>query len=51
MDEKEGKEFLKCEYNMYGESFRSPWTNTYFPPVESEPGEEDEIIYPSSDLL
>ena len=50
-DEIEGKTFLKCEYNMYDESFRSPWSNTYFPPVEAEEGAEDDVIYPSSDLL
>lgn len=33
-DEKHGKPFLKCEYNMYGDSYRSPWSNQYFPPVE-----------------
>jgi len=36
---------------MYDESFRSPWSNTYFPPVEAEEGAEDDVIYPSSDLL
>ena len=25
------KEFLKCEYNRDGDSYRSPWTNKYFP--------------------
>ena len=50
-DEKEGKEFLKCEYNMFGDSFRSPWSNAYFPPVETQPGEEEDIIYPSPDFL
>jgi hypothetical protein len=33
---------------MFGDSFRSPWTNQYFPPVEDN---EEEIIYPSLDLL
>jgi len=32
-DEIEGKEFLKCEYNKDGDSYRSPWTNTYFPEI------------------
>lgn len=46
-DETEGKPFLKCEYNMFGDSFRSPWSNQYFPPVEEN---EEEIIYPSHEL-
>ena len=44
-DETEGKPFLKSEYNAYGDSYRSPWTNKYFPEVEA--GDEDEVIYPS----
>jgi len=36
-----GREFLKCEYNRDGDSYRSPWTNSYFPPT----GED--AIYPS----
>ena len=31
MDEKIGKEFLKHEYNRDGDSYRSPWSNTYIP--------------------
>ncbi len=50
MDEKEGKEFLKCEYNKDGESYRSPWTNQYFPPIVVGEGEE-EPMYPSTELL
>jgi len=33
---------------MFGDSFRSPWTNKYFPAVEES---EEEVIYPSHDLL
>ncbi len=44
-DEGAGKEFLKCEYNRDGDSYRSPWSNTYFP----QPS--DDAIYPSNDLL
>lgn len=49
-DTTEGKDFLKCEYNNYGDSFRSPWTNQYFPAIESGEGEED-VYYPTADLL
>mmetsp|Transcript_35975 Transcript_35975/g.49946 ORF Transcript_35975/g.49946 Transcript_35975/m.49946 type:complete len:288 (+) Transcript_35975:165-1028(+) len=28
------KEFLMCDYNRDGDSYRSPWTGTYFPPME-----------------
>ena len=41
---------MLCEYNKDGDSFRSPWTNQYFPPIELEEGEE-EPWYPSGDLL
>jgi capping protein beta len=47
-DTVEGKPFLKCEYNMFGDSFRSPWSNTYFPEPEDA---EEQVIYPSEDLL
>ena len=50
MDDQEGKEFLKCEYNKDGDSYRSPWTNQYFPPIVVEAGEE-EPMYPSTELL
>lgn len=34
-DETTGKMFLKHEYNRDGESYRSPWSNQYFPASES----------------
>jgi len=46
MDEAEGKEFLQCEYNKDGDSYRSPWSNKYYPEIVVEDG-EDEPIYPS----
>jgi len=52
MDDKEGKEFLKCEYNKDGDSYRSPWSNQYYPPLDLEGEDEDvEPIYPSPELL
>ena len=27
--------FIESEYNRDGESYRSPWSNTYFPPIDS----------------
>lgn len=40
-----GKKFLKHEYNRDGDSYRSPWSNTYFPPSN------DCTFYPSENLL
>ena len=28
------RSFLLCDYNRDGDSFRSPWTNAYYPPIE-----------------
>lgn len=33
-DEAAGREFLLCDYNRDGDSYRSPWTNTYQPALE-----------------
>jgi capping protein beta len=30
-DAKAGREFILCDYNRDGDSYRSPWSNTYFP--------------------
>lgn len=32
-DTKSGKEFVVCDYNRDGDSYRSPWSNEYFPPM------------------
>ncbi|KAJ1761469.1 F-actin-capping protein subunit beta [Coemansia sp. RSA 2523] len=32
-DAHSGKEYLVCDYNRDGDSYRSPWTNTYDPPL------------------
>ncbi|KAJ3806053.1 F-actin-capping protein subunit beta [Lentinula lateritia] len=33
-DRTTGKEYLACDYNRDGESYRSPWSNEYDPPLE-----------------
>jgi len=33
-DKKVGKDYLLCDYNRDGDSYRSPWTNSYEPPLE-----------------
>ena len=51
MDVDMKKEFLFCEYNKDNDSYRSPWSNKYYPEIELEEGEEDyEPIYPSMEL-
>jgi len=42
-DKKLGKDYLLCDYNRDGDSYRSPWSNTYEPPF-------DEGIQPSDRL-
>lgn len=34
-DREQGKDYLLCEYNRDADSYRSPWSNTYDPPLES----------------
>ncbi len=43
--EKTGREFLKHEYNRDGDSYRSPWSNTYYP------ASPDATFFPSEQLL
>lgn len=33
-DKETGKDFLLCDYNRDGDSYRSPWSNKYDPPLE-----------------
>jgi len=33
-DTKAERQFILCDYNRDGDSYRSPWSNTYFPPAE-----------------
>lgn len=35
-DTSTGKNYLLCDYNRDGDSFRSPWSNEYFPPIEDD---------------
>lgn len=34
--EETGKEYLCCDYNRDGDSYRSPWSNKYYPPVSGD---------------
>ncbi|WMV57234.1 hypothetical protein MTR67_050619 [Solanum verrucosum] len=36
-DMESGKEFILCEYNRDADSYRSPWSNKYHPPLEDAP--------------
>lgn len=45
MDTTSGRNFLKHEYNRDGDSYRSPWCNTYFP------ASPDATFFPSEQLL
>ena len=45
VDTTSGKKFLKHEYNRDGDSYRSPWTNTYFP------ANPDATFFPSEQYL
>ncbi len=33
-DEETGKQYLLCDYNRDGDSYRSPWSNEYEPPID-----------------
>ncbi|KAH8117980.1 F-actin capping protein, beta subunit [Phellopilus nigrolimitatus] len=34
VDKATGREYLACDYNRDGESYRSPWSNEYDPPID-----------------
>lgn len=36
-DKKSAKEFILCEYNRDADSYRSPWSNKYHPPLDDGP--------------
>ncbi|MQM23296.1 hypothetical protein Taro_056360, partial [Colocasia esculenta] len=38
-----GKDFILCEYNRDADSYRSPWSNKYYPPLEDGPLPSDEL--------
>ncbi|EGV62672.1 F-actin-capping protein subunit beta [Yamadazyma tenuis] len=47
-DKSNNKQFLSCDYNRDGDSYRSPWSNKYYP---SSSVDDDELPpYPSDDL-
>ncbi|OTA69269.1 F-actin capping protein, beta subunit [Hypoxylon sp. EC38] len=33
-----GRDYLLCDYNRDGDSYRSPWSNEFDPPLEAGPG-------------
>lgn len=37
------REFLACDYNRDGESWRSPWTSTYQPPLDDGTQPSDKL--------
>ncbi|XP_072980959.1 F-actin-capping protein subunit beta [Typha angustifolia] len=43
MDKESMKEFILCEYNRDADSYRSPWSNKYHPPLEDGPLPSDEL--------
>lgn len=43
-----GKDYLCCDYNRDGDSYRSPWSNKYYPQPEDD--EDQPPPYPSSIL-
>lgn len=43
LDKKAGKEYIVCDYNRDGDSYRSPWSNEYFPPIEEGLKPEGEL--------
>ncbi|KAL3102180.1 hypothetical protein niasHS_003589 [Heterodera schachtii] len=42
-DKTTGREYLLCDYNRDGDSYRSPWTNAYDPPLEDGVSPSDAI--------
>ncbi|KPI36702.1 F-actin-capping protein subunit beta [Cyphellophora attinorum] len=44
-DPSTSRTFLLCDYNRDGDSYRSPWSNKFYPPLP--PSEEADATYPS----
>mmetsp|Transcript_24848 Transcript_24848/g.30052 ORF Transcript_24848/g.30052 Transcript_24848/m.30052 type:complete len:274 (-) Transcript_24848:943-1764(-) len=42
-DEVANKDFLLCDYNRDGDSYRSPWSNRYFPEIDDGAAPSDDI--------
>ncbi len=42
-DTEAGKQFLLCDYNRDGDSYRSPWTNKYYPALDDGFAPSDKI--------
>jgi len=51
-DPKSGKPFVICDYNRDGDSYRSPWSNSFFYFEDDDKGQEDdeELMTPSGPL-
>jgi len=47
MDAKANKKFITCDYNRDGDSFRSPHTNEYLPPLDDD---VEDAFLPSNEL-
>lgn len=48
-DDQENKYFIACEYNLDGDTHRSPWSNKYFPPPAGDSSEEA-LFHPAERL-
>jgi len=40
---KTGRDYLLCDYNRDGDSYRSPWSNEFDPPVEDAEYPSDRV--------
>ena len=49
MDTVKGLKFLKCEYNRDGDSWRSSYSQSYYPPLDV--GDDEPPFVPSGMLL
>lgn len=48
-DDEENKYFIACDYNLDGDSHRSPWSNKYFP-LPAGDASEDALFHPTERL-